>query len=309
MNKLRTLPGRYAALAICATSLAAALVGMPAHANEIADVSTLLEAKRYEAAFKKASTYVQKNPHDPQMRFLLGVSMAGGGRSSDAISVFTSLTADFPNLPEPYNNLAVLHAAARNYDSARAALESAIRADPGYATAYENLGDLYLQLANQAYAKVTQLAPDNANVKLRQSLLASINAQTPVTPRPSAVRKAMVSAVRSEKEAVLEVVREWTEAWSARDVTAYLTYYAADFRTPNREPRPVWEKKRRALIEGKARIEVMADAPEVALNDRQATVTYVQIYISDRYSSKERKTLVLHKEETGWKIVEERSSD
>lgn len=303
MNKLRALSGSYAALAI----FAAALVSIPAHADEIADVGRLLEAKRYEAALKKASVYVQKNPRDPQMRFLQGVSMANMGRSSDAISVFTALTADFPDLAEPYNNLAVLHAAARNYDSARAALEKAIRVDPGYATAYENLGDLYLQLANQAYAKVTQLTPDNANAKRRQSLLANISAQTAETTPPAAVRKATVSAAQSEKEAVLEVVREWTEAWSARDVTAYLNYYAADFRTPNREPRHVWEKKRRELIEGKSRIEVMADAPEVSLNDRLATVTYRQIYISDRYSSKERKTLVLRKEENDWKIIEERS--
>lgn len=307
MNKLRAFPGRYAALAI----FAAALVSMPAHADEIADVSRLLEAKRYEAALKQASAYVQKNPRDPQMRFLQGVSMANLGRSSDAIKVFTALTTDFPNLAEPYNNLAVLHAAARNYDSARAALEKAIRVDPGYATAYENLGDLYLQLANQAYAKVTQLAPDNANAKLRQSLLANINAQTVAqtaeTTPPAAVRKATLPAPQSEKEAVLEVVREWTEAWSTRDVTAYLNYYAADFRTPNREPRAVWEKKRRVMIEGKSRIEVVADAPEVAFNDRLATVTYRQIYTSDRYSSKERKTLVLRKEENGWKIIEERA--
>jgi tetratricopeptide (TPR) repeat protein len=232
--------------------------------------------------------------------------MASLGRSSDAIAVFTALTADFPNLAEPYNNLAVLHAAARDYDRARVALEKAIRVAPDYATAHENLGDLYLQLANQAYAKVVQLAPDNANAKLRQSLLANINGQKVGKAPPRIDQKTGVSAEQSEKEAVLSVVHKWTQAWSARNVPAYLNYYAAEFRTPNREPRPVWENKRRALIEGKAKIEVTVESPQVSLNDRIATVKYRQIYVSDNYSSKDRKTLVLRKDDADWKIIEER---
>ncbi len=302
MTTLRTLPGRYAVLAI----FAAILVSMPARADDIADVTALLGAGRYDAALEKASAYVRKNPRDPQMRFLQGVSLASMGRSSDAKSVFSALTADFPDLAEPYNNLAVLHAAARNYDSARAALEKAIRADPGYATAYENLGDLYVQLANQAYAKVVQLAPENANARQRQSLLASLDAQASDMKPPAIGLRSMASAPQSEKNAVLEVVKAWAEAWSVRDVAAYLNYYAIDFRTPDRESRSTWEKKRRALIEGKARIEVMVDSPEVSFSDRLATVRYRQIYVSDSYSSKEHKTLVLRKEAKDWKIVEER---
>lgn len=303
MNIFRALLGRHAALAV----FAVALVSIPAHADVTAEVSALLAAKRFDAALEKATAHVQKNPRDPQMRFLQGVSMASMGRSSDAIAVFTALTTDFPNLAEPYNNLAVLHAAAREYDRARVALEKAIRADPGYATAYENLGDLYLQLANQAYGKVVQLTPDNANAKLRQSLLGKINGQKEEKAPPLPDRKTVVAVEQPEKEAVLAVVKDWAQAWSARNVPAYLNHYAAEFRTPNREPRPAWENKRRALIEGKAKIEVTVEEPQVSLNDQIATVKYRQIYVSDNYSSRDRKTLVLRKDDNDWKIIEERN--
>ena len=39
---------------------------------------------------------------------------------------FEQLTEDFPELPEPYNNLAVLYAADGQLDRARAALELAL---------------------------------------------------------------------------------------------------------------------------------------------------------------------------------------
>jgi tetratricopeptide (TPR) repeat protein len=81
------------------------------------------------------------------------------GRPAEAIAVFSKLTEDYPELPEPYNNLAVLYARQKQYDKARTALEMAIRTYPGYATAYENLGDVHANLASQAYDKALQLDP------------------------------------------------------------------------------------------------------------------------------------------------------
>jgi tetratricopeptide (TPR) repeat protein len=283
---------------------AAALVSISAHADEAADVSALLQAKRYDAALAKTSAYLQKNPRDPQMRFLQGVSLTSLGRQAEAISVFTALTADYPNMAEPYNNLAVLHAAARDYDNARAALEKAVRADPGYVTAYENLGDLYLQLANQAYTKVTQLSPDNANAKQRRALLSKLNGRAAEEALPE--QHPPAPKEQSEQATVLAVVKDWARAWSARDVTTYLNYYAPEFETPKHEPRPAWETKRRALIKDKSKIEVTVESPQVSIRDRLATVKYRQIYVSDRHVSKEHKILVLRRYDDGWKIIEER---
>jgi tetratricopeptide (TPR) repeat protein len=90
--------------------------------------------------------------------------LADSRRYVEAIDVFFKLTLDHPELAESHNNLAALHAAAGDYDKARAALEQALRANPNYATAHENLGDVYAVLASQAYARAAKLNPGNSTV-------------------------------------------------------------------------------------------------------------------------------------------------
>ena len=100
------------------------------------------------------------------------------GKTADAINVFQKLTEDYPELPEPYNNLAVLHASGGNYDKARVALERAIRTNPAYATAHENLGDVYAKLASQSYDKAMQLA-DPSQQPPQKAKLAMVHTLTP----------------------------------------------------------------------------------------------------------------------------------
>ena len=60
-------------------------------------------------------------------RFLKGVILTEQNKTGEAIKVFTALTEDYPELPEPYNNLAVLYASQQQYDKSRQALELAIQ--------------------------------------------------------------------------------------------------------------------------------------------------------------------------------------
>jgi ketosteroid isomerase-like protein len=105
------------------------------------------------------------------MRFLKGVIHRDSGKTAEAIATFTRLTEDYPELPEPYNNLAVLYASQSQFDKARAALEMAIRTNPSYATAHENLGDVYAKLASQAYNKALQLDTNNQAVPPKLALI------------------------------------------------------------------------------------------------------------------------------------------
>lgn len=156
---------RLMALAAALCSSGAAL------ADDYADVNQLLRDGRHADALARADQYLAANSRDPQMRFLKGVVLTEAGRTAEAIATFTRLTEDYPELPEPYNNLAVLHAAQNQYDKARAALEMAVRTNPGYATAHENLGDVYARLAAQSYARAAQLAPGSPALGTKQALL------------------------------------------------------------------------------------------------------------------------------------------
>ena len=132
-----------------------------ARADEYADVSQLVRAGKLSAALVKADAFLASQPRDPQMRFIKGVIQRDSGSLDDAIATFAQLTQDYPELPEPYNNLAVLYAGQNQLSKARTALEMAIRINPGYATAHENLGDVYAKLASQSYSKAAELAPAN----------------------------------------------------------------------------------------------------------------------------------------------------
>jgi ketosteroid isomerase-like protein len=142
-----------------------------AHADEYSDVSQLMRTGKLAEAGTKADQFLATKPKDPQMRFLKGVIQRDAGKSAEAISIFTRLTEDYPELPEPYNNLAVLYAGQSQFDKARTALEMAIRTNPSYATAHENLGDVYAKLASQAYNKALQLDASNSAVPPKLALI------------------------------------------------------------------------------------------------------------------------------------------
>ncbi len=125
----------------------------------IAEAQSLLRAKRHDEALRVLDDALRDNPRDPQLRFLYGLVLADKGETAQAIDVFQQLTQDFPELPEPYNNLAVLHAARGDLDQARVALENAVRALPSYALAHDNLGDVYLRMAVRSWEHAQKLAP------------------------------------------------------------------------------------------------------------------------------------------------------
>jgi len=175
--------------------LAATLSVSAAYADDYADVSRLMRANQYPDAMAKAEQYLASKPRDPQMRFLKGVIQTETGKTGDAIATFTKITEDYPELPEPYNNLAVLYAGQSQFDKARAALEMAIRTNPSYATAHENLGDVYARLASQAYSKALQLDGGNAAVQPKLALirtLFSADSKAPQKPAAAATPPAPV---------------------------------------------------------------------------------------------------------------------
>jgi ketosteroid isomerase-like protein len=131
-------------------------------ADPMYEISQLLKKGKKEQALEQIDAYLSSQPKDAwgrnitQMRFLKGTLLAEQKRTGEAIQIFLKLTQDYPDLPEPYNNLAVLYAAKGHPEEARAVLEKALRTDPAYATAYRNLNEIYAQLASQAYDHTLQ---------------------------------------------------------------------------------------------------------------------------------------------------------
>lgn len=158
-------------LLLAVTSTALLFAAAPARADTLQDIGKLIKQGQHAQALEQVDKYLSGKPKDAQGRFLKGIILTEMNKSSEAITVFTKLTEDYPELPEPYNNLAVIYAQQKQFDKAKQALEMAIRTHPSYATAHENLGDIYARLASQAYDKALQIDSSNSSAQAKLALI------------------------------------------------------------------------------------------------------------------------------------------
>ncbi len=182
---------RSCGAAIGAFVLAMALLmtsSAQAQTDELQDVNQMLKLGQFDQALNRVNSYLSTRPKDARGRFLKGLILAEQNKPNDAIKMFTDLTTDFPDLPGPYNNLAVLYASQGQYDKARGALEQAIRTHPSYATAHENLGDIYAKMASQAYDKALQLDKGNATAQSKLNMIRDLFPADPRTARTAATK-------------------------------------------------------------------------------------------------------------------------
>jgi tetratricopeptide (TPR) repeat protein len=337
-------------------------VNLTARADELQEATQLFKQGQQAPALTKLNNYLANKPRDAQGRFLKGLILTQQGKTADAIKVFSGLTEDYPELPEPYNNLAVLYASQSQYDKAKSALEMAIRTHPSYATAHENLGDIYAKMASQAYDRALQLDSNNQATQTKLAMIqdlftdkprgkataardsglfgtkavattpakaevapAKVATATVVTapvaaaPAKTAAAPAKVAAAEkpvAEKPAatdkshdVLETVNAWAAAWSSQNVKKYLSYYAADFHTPDHETRANWETSRKDRISKPKHIEVSVSNGAVDFaDDSHAIVKFHQNYRSSSIKAAGPKTLQMVKSGGSWFILDERAN-
>jgi Flp pilus assembly protein TadD len=143
------------ALALCAL----------AHADDYAEVQHLVHGGDLPAALARVEKARAVDPKNARLRFLHGVILTDLQRDDEAMAIFQRLTQDYPELPEPYNNIALLYARAGQLDKARVALETALRNDPAQTVARQNLGDIYLRLAIQSWETVAKVVPGDLGLQ------------------------------------------------------------------------------------------------------------------------------------------------
>ncbi|HWA12837.1 MAG TPA: tetratricopeptide repeat protein [Burkholderiales bacterium] len=295
------------------------------------DASKLFKQGNYAAALERADAAIAANPRDARSRFLKGLILTEQNKAPEAIGVFTALTEEYPELPEPYNNLAVLYAGQGQYDKARKSLEMAIRTHPSYAVAHENLGDVYAKMASEAYDKALQLDRNNAAAQTKLAMIKDLFSSSVVpgkagaaqaeTPEPAAPAKPPAPEARDaaarpatpavpargDADAVLAAVDAWARAWSSKNVDGYLAAYATGFQVPGGEARSAWEATRRDRITRPKMIQVTVGSPKVAFDaGGRATVKFRQRYKSDTLDTSGAKTLVMVKNNDRWQILQEK---
>ena len=149
------------------------------YAQGLREASAMVKDRQFANANLKLDVLLAQRPREPQARFLKGVVQTEQAQDAAAIATFQALIEDYPELPEPYNNLAVLYAQKGEYEGARIALESAVKASPDWGVAHENLGDIYIRLGAAEYATASKLDRTNKTVAAKLVLARELVAPAP----------------------------------------------------------------------------------------------------------------------------------
>ncbi len=115
--------------------------------------------------------YLQEQPRDPQMRFWRARLLEQLNRNDEAFDSYIDLSREYPELPEVQNNLGVMLAAKGRIDEAKQAFEHALRNNPDYAIAHENLGDILIHLAQRSYDSAIRLRGADKSLKQKTTAL------------------------------------------------------------------------------------------------------------------------------------------
>ena len=310
---------RTTALAFTALSFAS----MTLASTAVTEVNQLMAQGKLTEAAALAQAHLSRNSNDVHMRFLQGVIATEQQKYDLAIEIFIALTRDFPSLPEPYNNLAVLYAAQGQMQKAAQTLEQATRVNPGYATAYENLGDLYARMAGNAYAQALQRDATRKELQPKLALIqqlslnpsSSTRSVVPVTERtpvtvtstaaatPEAPSKTESSADPQQARAAIEsAIDAWATAWAGQNMDGYYAAYSSRF-TPARGDLSNWKAERRDRILSKKHITLDISDLKITVNGARTTARFRQDYSADNYKDSTLKTMELQREGDKWLIV------
>ncbi len=291
------------------------LSSLPSFAqNKIEEIKLLLKNGKYNHAEILINNFNGDNLNDPELLFYKGINETNLGKKNQAIDTFRDLTERFPELPEPFNNLAVLYAEKAQYRLAKEILEQAIKTNPSYLTAHINLGDIYTKMASEAYNKALEIDKSNNIAITKLSMITQLFNYQPNTKntvidsikRKPAVKVAKLSKKRLSQN-ILNSIENWKTAWENKDMKSYLNSYASNFNYPNKMTKSDWEKYRTNRIISKKIINLSLSNIQLKFGKEKITAVFIQNYKSGNLNQTSNKTLVFIEENGDWLILEETS--
>jgi len=282
--------------------------------TNLEEIKILLKNGKYATAETLTNKSIEENLNNPELLFYKGIIETNLGKHNQAIDTFRDLTERFPELPEPFNNLAVLYAEKGQYGLAKEILEQAIKTNPSYLTAHINLGDIFTKMASEAYNNALEIDKSNNIAITKLSMITQLFNYQPNTKNTKidsiqAKKKIKISkkTKKDMSENILNALNHWKAAWEDKDMSKYLKSYASKFKYPNNMNKSEWEKYRTSRITSKKIINLSLSNTKVKFNKEKAVVTFTQNYKSGALNQTSIKTLVFIEEGNDWLILEETS--
>ena len=282
--------------------------------SNLEQIKILLKNGKYSRAEILVNKSIEDNLNNPELLFYKGIIETNIGKNNQAIDTFRNLTEKFPELPEPFNNLAVLYAEKGQFILAKEILEQAIKTNPSYLTAHINLGDIFTKMASEAYNNALEIDESNNIAITKLSMITQLFNYNPNIKNTKIDSIKVANKVKDKKltkkeisEDILNVLDNWRVAWENKNMDEYLSAYASNFQYPNNMTQTSWEKYRTNRITSKKVIEISLSNTKIKFKKKEVLVTFVQNYKSGNLNQVSNKTLVFIEEEGDWLIFKETS--
>jgi tetratricopeptide (TPR) repeat protein len=272
-------------------------------ATGVQDIQLLLDKKLYAQAARSGEQLLQKHSGDPDIEFLTAYAYQMSQQSGKAARYYQELIREYPELPEPRNNLAMIYLSNGDYDRASELLVNAINTHHSYATAYANLSNIYTGIASEAYRRAVS--------ESKQSATYANNIELTALTRLSSLNVGNIpeSGLTESSATGLTLVNQligWAKAWSEKKFDAYIGYYSGDHKL-DLPTHQAWveHRRKRVLRPGYIKIEV-SNFRIRAQSDNRATIDFEQSFNSLDYSDRVIKRIRLNRINSKWKITDER---
>ncbi len=283
---------------------------MTANAGDpYAAIIDLQKNGRYDEAMSQISHLLADNKDDFRALLLKGNVAKLRGDTEQAIKIFKQLIKQYPQMPEPYNNLAVLYADNGQTSLAIETLQQVFSTSHSYSAAFNNLRNLYNEMASSAYREALDIndsqggsGSGNKYTLLNETAVAL--AQSQGSEQSAQVEMSKQSSDLNTQ--VKALIASWIEAWSSRNTKAYFAHYHQDFVPPDAVSRKEWERVRGVRLRRPNFIEIEVVGVSVSqISPTQVTAMFEQHYRSDSYKDTVVKVLTLKKQDDQWLILKE----
>ena len=293
--------------------------------NSLSQLETEIESEQYAQAVSTGQALLALQPDDTRVLFLTALALQKNQQPDQAQIYYQQIIRLHPELPEPRNNLAIIFLQRGKYDQAVDLLIESLNTHPAYATAWQNLSNLYKGLASEAYRKA--LSEDNNASSVVDSIRLSAISRIHSLPEPAtavaetsppvqlatigiqdqAASEQQQAEIRKIEQTLIQTVEDWASKWTSKDFDGYVNAYSKTYKG-NQANHLAWVEYRRSRILRPGRIQVQLSNIHIKSRDaRSAIIDFDQSYQSANYRDKIRKRINLIYTDKGWKIQRERT--
>jgi hypothetical protein len=151
-------------------------------------------------------------------------------------------------------------------------------------------------------AEATNVVP---NILTSTSITTTIPIPETIVKSPPAAPALSAAERKDINAAIMQALKNWSDAWSKQDVAAYLSSYRTDY-APKGTTHKEWADYRTTRLKAPKFVKVeLTDQKAVLIDPTHVRVSFTQSYASDTLKAKDKKTLELELIDTIWLITSE----